>query len=104
MPETVVQEPERPSQTVAIGWQWEDAAIYITASAAPASDLDVVITLYAYDGVSLGPETIIFPAGQVKVIGPTITRIVGGIEINSITPEYDDTYSYIIAEQTTKNA
>ena len=104
LPETVVQEPERPSQTVAIGWQWEDAAIYITASAAPASDLDVVITLYTYDGVSLGPETIIFPAGQVKVIGPTITRIVGGIEINSITPEYDDTYSYIIAEQTTKNA
>ena len=104
LPETVVQEPERPSQTVAIGWQWEDAAIYITASAAPASDLDVVITLYAYDGVSLGPKTIIFPAGQVKVIGPTITRIVGGIEINSITPEYDDTYSYIIAEQTTKNA
>lgn len=39
-----------------------------------------------------------------KVIGPTITRIVGRIEINSITPEYDDTYSYIIAEQTTKNA
>lgn len=39
-----------------------------------------------------------------KVIGPTNTRIVGGIEINSITPEYDDTYSYIIAEQTTKNA
>ena len=104
LPETVVQEPERPSQAVSIGWQWEDVAIYITASAAPASDLDVVITLYAYDGVSLGPETIIFPAGQVKVIGPTITRIVGGIEINSITPEYDDTYSYIIAEQTTKNA
>ena len=63
-----------------------------------------MITPYTYDGVSLGPETIIFPAGQVKVIGPTITRIVGGIEINSITPEYDDTYSYIIAEQTTKNA
>lgn len=89
---------------MSIGWEWGDSAIYITASAAPASDLDVVITLYTYDGVSLGPETIIFPAGQVKVIGPTITRIVGGIEINSITPEYDDTYSYIIAEQTTENA
>lgn len=104
LPETVVQEPERPSQTVAIGWQWEDVAIYITASAAPASDLDVVITPYTYDGVSLVQQTIIFPAGQMKVIGPTITRIVGGIEINSITPEYDDTYSYIIAEQITKNA
>lgn len=104
LPETVVQEPERPSQTVSIGWQWEDAAIYITASAAPASDLDVVITPYTYDGVSLEPQPIIIPAGQVKVIGPTVTRIVGGIEINSITPEYDDTYSYIIAEQTTENA
>ena len=68
------------------------------------SDLDVVITPYTYDGVALVQQTIIFPAGQMKVIGPTITRIVGGIEINSITPEYDDTYSYIIAEQTTKNA
>ena len=104
LPETIVQKPERPSQTVSIGWERGDSAIYITASAAPASDLDVVITLYTYDGVSLGPETIIFPAGQVKVIGPVITRIVGGIEINSITPEYDDTYSYIIAEQTTENA
>lgn len=104
LPETVVQEPERPSQTVSIGWQWEDSAIYITASAAPASDLDVVITPYTYDGVALVQQTIIFPAGQMKVIGPTITRIVGGIEINSITPEYDDTYSYIIAEQTTENA
>lgn len=104
LPETIVQEPERPSQTVSIDWERGDSAIYITASAAPASDLDVVITLYTYDGVSLGPETIIFPAGQVKVIGPVITRIVGGIEINSITPEYDDTYSYIIAEQTTENA
>ena len=104
LPETVVQEPERPSQAVSIGWQWEDVAIYITASAAPASDLDVVITPYTYDGVALVQQTIIFPAGQMKVIGPTITRIVGGIEINSITPEYDDTYSYIIAEQTTKNA
>ena len=104
LPETVVQEPERPSQAVSIGWQWEDSAIYITASAAPASDLDVVITPYTYDGVALVQQTIIFPAGQMKVIGPTITQIVGGIEINSITPEYDDTYSYIIAEQTTKNA
>lgn len=104
LPETVIQEPERPSQTVSIGWQWEDSAIYITASAAPASDLDVVITPYTYDGVALVQQTIIFPAGQMKVIGPTITRIVGGIEINSITPEYDDTYSYIIAEQTTENA
>ena len=104
LPETVIQEPERPSQTVSIGWQWEGSAIYITASAAPASDLDVVITPYTYDGVALVQQTIIFPAGQMKVIGPTITRIVGGIEINSITPEYDDTYSYIIAEQTTENA
>ena len=37
---------------VSIGWQWEDVAIYITASAAPASDLDVVITPYTYDGVA----------------------------------------------------
>ena len=103
LPETVIQEPERTSQTVVIGWQWENAAIYITASAAPASDLDVVITPYTYDGVSLEQQTIIFPAGQVKVIGPTVTRVVGGIEINSITPEYDDTYSYVIAEQTTEN-
>lgn len=63
-----------------------------------------MITPYTHDGVALVQQTIIFPAGQMKVIGPTVTRIVGGIEINSITPEYDDTYSYIIAEQTTENA
>ena len=34
----------------------------------------------------------------------TVTRIFGWLEINSISPEYDDTYSYVIAEQTTENA
>lgn len=99
LPETEVVEPERPSQTVTIGWRQAPEAVYLTASAPPASDLDVVVAPYTFDGVALEVQTVLFPAGQIEAIGPTFTRIFGWLVINSITPEYDDTYSYIIAEQ-----
>lgn len=102
LPETVIEqtEPERPSQTVYIGWEQDLAAIYITASEPPVSDLEVFATPYTYEGVALDPWIITFAAGQTKVRTYAITRIFGWLEINSITPEYDDTYSYEIAEQT----
>lgn len=102
LPETVIEqtEPERPSQTVYIGWEQNLAAVYITASKPPASDLEVVATPYTYDGVALGQEVITLAAGQTKASTSPVTRIFGWLEINSITPEYDDTYSYEIAEQT----
>lgn len=102
LPETVIEqtEPERPSQTVYIGWEQNLAAVYITASKPPASDLEVVATPYTYEGVALGQEVITLAAGQTKAFTSPVTRIFGWLEINSITPEYDDTYSYEIAEQT----
>lgn len=102
LPETVIEqtEPERPSQTVYIGWEQDLAAVYITASEPPVSDLEVFATPYTYEGVALDPWIITFAAGQTKVRAYAITRIFGWLEINSITPEYDDTYSYEIAEQT----
>lgn len=102
LPETVLEqtEPERPSQTVYIGWEQNLAAVYITASKPPASDLEVVATPYTYEGVALGQEVITLAAGQTKASTSPVTRIFGWLEINSITPEYDDTYSYEIAEQT----
>lgn len=102
LPETVLEqtEPERPSQTVYIGWEQNLAAVYITASKPPASDLEVVATPYTYEGVALGQEVITLAAGQTKASTSPVTRIFGWLEINSITPEYDDTYSYKIAEQT----
>lgn len=102
LPETVIEqtEPERPSQTVYIGWEQNLAAVYITASKPPASDLEVVATPYTYEGVALGQEVITLAAGQTKASTSPVTRIFGWLEINSITPEYDDTYSYEIAEQT----
>lgn len=102
LPETVIEqtEPERPSQTVYIGWEQNLAAVYITASKPPASDLEVVATPYTYEGVALGQEVITLAAGQTKASTSPATRIFGWLEINSITPEYDDTYSYEIAEQT----
>lgn len=102
LPETVIEqtEPERPSQTVYIGWEQNLAAVYITASKPPASDLKVVATPYTYEGVALGQEVITLAAGQTKASTSPVTRIFGWLEINSITPEYDDTYSYEIAEQT----
>lgn len=102
LPETVIEqtEPERPSQTVYIGWEQDLAAVYITASEPPVSDLEVFATPYTYEGVALDPWIITFAAGQTKVRTYAITRIFGWLEINSITPEYDDTYSYEIAEQT----
>lgn len=102
LPETVLEqtEPERPSQTVYIGWEQNLAAVYITASKPPASDLEVVATPYTYEGVALGQEVITLAAGQTKASTSPATRIFGWLEINSITPEYDDTYSYEIAEQT----
>ena len=102
LPETVIEqtEPERPSQTVYIGWEQNLAAVYITASKPPASDLEVVATPYTYEGVALGLEVITLAAGQTKASTSPVTRIFGWLEINSITPEYDDTYSYEIAEQT----
>lgn len=102
LPETVIEqtEPERPSQTVYIGWEQNLAAVYITASEPPVSDLEVFATPYTYEGVALDPWIITFAAGQTKVRTYAITRIFGWLEINSITPEYDDTYSYEIAEQT----
>lgn len=102
LPETVIEqtEPERPSQTVYIGWEQDLAAVYITASEPPVSDLEVFATPYTYEGVALNPWIITFAAGQTKVRAYAITRIFGWLEINSITPEYDDTYSYEIAEQT----
>jgi hypothetical protein len=102
LPETVIEqtEPERPSQTVYIGWEQNLAAVYITASEPPVSDLKVFATPYTYEGVALDPWIITFAAGQTKVRTYAITRIFGWLEINSITPEYDDTYSYEIAEQT----
>lgn len=102
LPETVIEqtEPERPSQTVYIGWEQNLSAVYITASKPPASDLEVVATPYTYDGVALGQEVITLAAGQTKASTSPATRIFGWLEINSITPEYDDTYSYEIAEQT----
>lgn len=102
LPETVIEqtEPERPSQTVYIGWEQNLAAVYITASKPPASDLEVVATPYTYEGVALGQEVITLAAGQTKASTSLVTRIFGWLEINSITPEYDDTYSYEIAEQT----
>lgn len=102
LPETVIEqtEPERPSQTVYIGWEQNLAAVYITASKPPASDLEVVATPYTYEGVALGQEVITLAAGQTKASTSSVTRIFGWLEINSITPEYDDTYSYEIAEQT----
>lgn len=102
LPETVIEqtEPERPSQTVYIGWEQNLAAVYITASKPPVSDLEVVATPYTYEGVALDPWIITFAAGQTKVPTHAITRVFGWLEINSITPEYDDTYSYAIAEQT----
>lgn len=102
LPETVIEqtEPERPSQTVYIGREQNLAAVYITASKPPASDLEVVATPYTYEGVALGQEVITLAAGQTKASTSPVTRIFGWPEINSITPEYDDTYSYEIAEQT----
>lgn len=102
LPETVIEqtEPERPSQTVYIGWEQNLAAVYITASEPPVSDLEVFATPYTYEGVALDPWIITFAAGQTKVRTYAITRVFGWLEINSITPEYDDTYSYEIAEQT----
>lgn len=102
LPETVIEqtEPERPSQTVYIGWEQNLAAVYITASKPPASDLEVVATPDTYEGVALGQEVITLAAGQTKASTSPVTRIFGWLEINSITPEYDDTYSYEIAEQT----
>lgn len=102
LPETVIEqtEPERPSQTVYIGWEQDLEAVYITASEPPVSDLEVFATPYTYEGVALDPWIITFAAGQTKVRTYAITRIFGWLEINSITPEYDDTYSYEIAEQT----
>lgn len=102
LPETVLEqtEPERPSQTVYIGWEQNLAAVYITASKPPASDLEVVATPYTYEGVALRQEVITLAAGQTKASTSPATRIFGWLEINSITPEYDDTYSYEIAEQT----
>ena len=102
LPETVIEqtEPERPSQTVYIGWEQNLAAVYITASKPPASDLEVVATPYTYEGVALRQEVITLAAGQTKASTSPVTRIFGWLEINSITPEYDDTYSYEIAEQT----
>lgn len=102
LPETVIEqtEPERPSQTVYIGWEQNLAAVYITASKPPASDLEVVATPYTYEGVALGQEVITLAAGQTKASTSPVARIFGWLEINSITPEYDDTYSYEIAEQT----
>lgn len=102
LPETVIEqtEPERPSQTVYIGWEQNLAAVYITASKPPASDLEVVATPYTYEGVALGQKVITLAAGQTKASTSPVTRIFGWLEINSITPEYDDTYSYEIAEQT----
>ena len=102
LPETVIEqtEPERPSQTVYIGWEQNLVAVYITASKPPASDLEVVATPYTYEGVALGQEVITLAAGQTKASTSPVTRIFGWLEINSITPEYDDTYSYEIAEQT----
>lgn len=102
LPETVIEqtEPERPSQTVYIGWEQNLEAVYITASEPPVSDLEVFATPYTYEGVALDPWIITFAAGQTKVRTYAITRIFGWLEINSITPEYDDTYSYEIAEQT----
>lgn len=102
LPETVIEqtEPERPSQTVYIGWEQNLAAVYITASKPPASDLEVIATPYTYEGVALGQEVITLAAGQTKASTSPVTRIFGWLEINSITPEYDDTYSYEIAEQT----
>lgn len=102
LPETVIEqtEPERPSQTVYIGWEQNLAAVYITASEPPVSDLEVFATPYTYEGVALDPWIITFAAGQTKVRTYAITHIFGWLEINSITPEYDDTYSYEIAEQT----
>lgn len=102
LPETVIEEPERPSQTVSIGWISSGSAVYVKASASPTSDLNITVTPYTYDGVALGQKTIILPAGQTQVSAMSITQIFGWLVINSITPEYDDTYSYIIAEQTTK--
>lgn len=106
LPETVIEqtEPERPSQTVYIGWEQDLAAVYITASEPPVSDLEVVATPYTYEGVALGQEVITLAAGQTKASTSPVTRIFGWLEINSITPEYDDTYSYEIAEQTSENA
>lgn len=100
LPETVVEEPIRPSQTVYIGWQQDLAAVYITASHLPASDLEVLATPYTYDGVALGQEAITLAAGQTKALTSPITRVFGWLEINSITPEYDETYNYAIAKQT----
>lgn len=100
LPETVVEEPIRPSQTVYIGWRQNLAAVYITASKPPASDLEVLATPYTYDGVALGQEAITLPAGQTEALTSSITRIFGWLEINSINPEYDETYNYAIAEQT----
>lgn len=102
LPETVIEKPERPSETVSIDWKQELAAVYITASAAPASDLIVVVTPYTYDSVALAQETIILPAGQTQAPTKPITRVFGWLAINSITPEYDDTYNYIISKKITK--
>lgn len=103
LPETVAEEPERPSQSVSIGWKTSGSAVYITASAPPASSLVIEVTPYAYDGVALGQQTITLPVGQVEVFGLTITRVFGRLEINSITPEYDYKYSYFVAEQPKEN-
>lgn len=102
LPETVIEQtkPERPSQTVYIGWEQDLATVYITANEPPVSDLEVFATPYTYEGVALDPWIITFAAGQTKVRAHPVTRIFGWLEINSITPEYDDTYSYAIAEQT----
>lgn len=102
LPETVIEqtELERPSQTVYIGWEQNLAAVYITASKPPASNLEVVATPYDHEGVALEQEIITLAAGQTKVLTSPLTRVFGWLEINSITPEYDDTYSYEIAEQT----
>lgn len=103
LPETVAEEAERPSQTISIGWKISGSAVYITASAGPASSLVIEFTPYTSDGVALGRQKITLPAGQVEVFGLTITRVFGRLEINSITPEYDYKYSYIVAEQPKEN-
>lgn len=104
LPETVVVEPERPSQTVTIGWRVKanESAVYITASAPPASDLEIAFTHYTYEGEASARMTVAFPAGQTEVFAMNVTRMFGWIEVNSVTPEYDDTYTYIIAEQTSQ--
>ena len=73
----------------------------IKAQQAVASDVTAIVQYtnsYGYTGT----VTLVISAG--RLTSDTGAQAVTEAQILSITPEYDDTYSYIIAEQTTKNA